>query len=146
MEKEKAQMKISEDMKMKEGQVREMMREVRNQQQRSKDTVQRVKEQEIQIAALQSCIEQLQQHVVDINLQMLPDKYQKYDEMLKVFARTESMVEAVNQERTLELNKDVLDLAMRRVSVQTEAALVTGELNKLIEKYGKQLDLETLGL
>ena len=53
----------------------------------------KIREQEVEISTLLSVIDSLNKYVVELNMQVLPNKYQKYEELVKVYDGAEKMIE-----------------------------------------------------
>ena len=46
----------------------------------------------------------------------------------------------------MEVQKDVFDLAMKKITTQSEIELIEIELKQMIEHYGKEINLNDIGL
>jgi hypothetical protein len=55
-------------------------------------------------------------------------KYGKYDEMMKIYEETGHMISKIKDERTVEVEKDVFDLAMKKITTQAELEMINIEL------------------
>lgn len=44
-----------------------------------------MKAQEVEIGALLTCLDSLRKFVVELNMQLMPSKYHKYDELMEVY-------------------------------------------------------------
>ena len=44
------------------------------------------------------------------------------------------------------MQKDVFDLAMKKISTQAEIEMIEIELKQIMEEYGKDIDLNEIGL
>jgi len=74
------------------------------------------------------------------------DKYDKYNEMLDIYQDSEKMIQKIKQDRTVEIQKDVFDLAMKKITTQAEIEMLDIELKQLIEEFSEDINLEEIGL
>ena len=63
-----------------------------------------------------------------------------------MYRESEQMIQKIKQERTVEVQKDVFDLAMKKISTQAEIEMIEIELKQIMEEYGKDIDLSEIGL
>ena len=75
-----------------------------------------IKAQEVEIKTLLNCVENLRKQLVenekiDVNL-----KYAKHEKLLEEHADTAATIEKIKKERTVEVQKDAFDLAMKKIS------------------------------
>lgn len=56
------------------------------------------------------------------------------------------MIERIKQERTIEVQKDIFDLAMKKISTQAEIEMIEYEQKQLMQKYGDLIDLKNIGI
>ena len=73
-------------------------------------------------------------------------KYDKYDKMLELYKDSDQMIQKIKQERTVEVQKEVFDLAMKKITTQSEIEMIEIELKRMMEEYGKEIDLNDIGL
>lgn len=73
-------------------------------------------------------------------------KYDKYDDMMKIYADNKKMIEKIKQDRTVEVRKDVFDMAMKKITAQAEIEMLNIELKQIIEEYAQDIDLKEIGL
>ena len=74
------------------------------------------------------------------------NKYDKYDDMMKIYADNKKMIEKIKQDRTVEVRKDVFDMAMKKITAQAEIEMLNIELKQIIEEYAQDIDLKEIGL
>jgi hypothetical protein len=43
-------------------------------------------------------------------------KYGKYDQMITIYAGADKMIQKIKEERTVEVQKDIFDLAMKKIT------------------------------
>ena len=55
-------------------------------------------------------------------------KYAKYDKMLEMYKDTAQTIEKIKRERTVEVQRDVFDLAMKKIGKQAELEMLEIEL------------------
>ena len=73
-------------------------------------------------------------------------KYDKYEDMMKIYADNKKMIEKIKQDRTVEVRKDVFDMAMKKITAQAEIEMLNIELKQIIEEYAQDIDLKEIGL
>lgn len=56
------------------------------------------------------------------------------------------MIQKIKQDRTVEVQKDVFDLAMKKITTQAEIEMLDIELKQLIEEFSDDINLEEIGL
>ena len=56
------------------------------------------------------------------------------------------MIQKIKQDRTVEIQKDVFDLAMKKITTQAEIEMLDIELKQLIEEFSDDINLEEIGL
>lgn len=105
-----------------------------------------IKAQEVEIKTLLNCVENLRKQLVEQTGVDVGLKYTKYDKMIDEHKNAIETIEKIKKERTVEVQKDAFDLAMKKISKQAELEMIEIELNQLYTKYGAGIDLEKLGL
>ena len=73
-------------------------------------------------------------------------KYEKYDKLLDEYHNAEETLKKIKKERTVEVQKDAFDLAMKKVSKKAELEMIDIELKQLYDKFGGEIDLKGIGL
>ena len=73
-------------------------------------------------------------------------KYGKYDQMMTIYEGSDQMIQKIKEERTVEVQKDIFDLAMKKITTQAELEMLNIELKTIIDAYGKDINLKKLGL
>ena len=66
--------------------------------------------------------------------------------MLDIYQDSEKMIQKIKQDRTVEIQKDVFDLAMKKITTQAEIEMLDIELKQLIEEFSEDINLEEIGL
>ena len=56
------------------------------------------------------------------------------------------MVAQIKKDRDTAIQKEVFDLAMKRITGLAEVEMVNIELKNIISKYGKEIDIKSIGL
>ena len=70
----------------------------------------------MEIKVLLNCVENLRKQVVE-NQKMDPlAKYGKFSQMEKIYEGSEQMLKKIAEERTVEVQKDIFDLAMKKIT------------------------------
>lgn len=136
------QVKVSE----KEGEMQTLLNKLREENTRSKSLVSQVKSQEVEIKTLLNCVENLRKQMMSSQEVNALNKYDKYDEMMKIYADNKKMIEKIKQDRTVEVRKDVFDMAMKKITAQAEIEMLNIELKQIIEEYAQDIDLKEIGL
>ena len=136
------QIKVSE----KEGEMQSLLNKLREENTRSKSLVSQVKSQEVEIKTLLNCVENLRKQMMNSQEVNALNKYDKYDDMMKIYADNKKMIEKIKQDRTVEVRKDVFDMAMKKITAQAEIEMLNIELKQIIEEYAQDIDLKEIGL
>ena len=55
-------------------------------------------------------------------------------------------MEKIKEDRTIEVQKDVFEMAMRKISRKAEIEMIDLELGRLYDKFGKEIDFKTIGV
>ena len=66
--------------------------------------------------------------------------------MLEIYQDSEKMINKIKQDRTVEIQKDVFDIAMKKITTQAEIEMLDIELKQLIEHFSEDINLEQIGL
>ena len=66
--------------------------------------------------------------------------------MLEIYQDSEKMINKIKQDRTVEVQKDVFDIAMKKITTQAEIEMLDIELKQLIEHFSDDIDLNQIGL
>jgi predicted component of type VI protein secretion system len=66
--------------------------------------------------------------------------------MMTIYEGSEQMIKKIKEERTVEVQKDIFDLAMKKITTQAELEMLNLELKSIIDAYAKDIDLKKLGL
>ena len=66
--------------------------------------------------------------------------------MLELYKDSDQMIQKIKQERTVEVQKEVFDLAMKKITTQSEIEMIEIELKRMMEEFGKEIDLNDIGL
>ena len=66
--------------------------------------------------------------------------------MIDIYQDSEKMISKIKQDRTVEVQKDVFDLAMKKITTQAEIEMLDIELKQLIEEFSDDINLEEIGL
>ena len=117
----------------------------------NQNLVKQVKSQEIEIKTLLNCVDSLRKQVVEyqkggLDGKSILDKYGKYNEMMDIYQDSEKMIAKIKQDRTVEVQKDVFDLAMKKITTQAEIEMLDIELKQLIEEFSEDINLNEIGL
>ena len=72
-------------------------------------------------------------------------KYGKFSQMEKIYEGSEQMLKKIAEERTVEVQKDIFDLAMKKITTQAELEMLNIELKQIINTYAKDINLKKLG-
>lgn len=136
------QVKVSE----KEGEMQSLLNKLREENTRSKSLVSQVKSQEVEIKTLLNCVENLRKQMMSSQEVNALNKYDKYDDMMKIYSDNKKMIEKIKQDRTVEVRKDVFDMAMKKITAQAEIEMLNIELKQIIEEYAQDIDLKEIGL
>ena len=75
-----------------------------------------------------NCVENLRKQVIEDQKVESANRYKKYEQVLEMYKDSEQMIEKIKQERTVEVQKDVFDLAMKKISTQAEIEMIEIEL------------------
>ena len=73
-------------------------------------------------------------------------KYGKFDQMMTIYEGSDKMIQKIKEERTVEVQKDIFDLAMKKITTQAELEMLNIELKTIIDAYGQDINLKKLGL
>ena len=65
---------------------------------------------------------------------------------MDIYQDSEKMIAKIKQDRTVEVQKDVFDLAMKKITTQAEIEMLDIELKQLIEEFSDDINLEEIGL
>lgn len=65
---------------------------------------------------------------------------------MTIYEGSEQMIKKIKEERTVEVQKDIFDLAMKKITTQAELEMLNLELKSIIDAYAKDIDLKKLGL
>lgn len=103
-------------MSEKEGEMQSLLNKLREENTRSKSLVSQVKSQEVEIKTLLNCVENLRKQMMNNQDVNALDKYGKYDDMMKIYADNKKMIEKIKADRTVEVRKDVFDMAMKKIT------------------------------
>lgn len=109
----------------------------------------KVKMQEVEIRTLIECVESLRQTLVDRtekSRQLTNPEHQKYDQLLEIYKNSSKMIDKIKRERKIEIQKDVFDLAMLRVSKTTELQMLNLQLKQMMQDYADDLDPKDLAI
>lgn len=123
-----------------------LLNKLREENTRSKSLVSQVKSQEVEIKTLLNCVENLRKQMMSSQEVNALHKYDKYDDMMKIYADNKKMIEKIKQDRTVEVRKDVFDMAMKKITAQAEIEMLNIELKQIIEEYAQDIDLKEIGL
>ena len=85
------QIKVSE----KEGEMQSLLNKLREENTRSKSLVSQVKSQEVEIKTLLNCVENLRKQMMNSQEVNALSKYDKYDDMMKIYADNKKMIEKI---------------------------------------------------
>jgi hypothetical protein len=55
-------------------------------------------------------------------------KYGKYEEMMKIYEGSKQTIDKIKGERQVEIQKDVFDLAMKKITTQAELEMLNIEI------------------
>ena len=55
-------------------------------------------------------------------------KYGKYEEMMAIYEGSKTTIDKIKSERTVEVQKDIFDLAMKKITTQAELEMLNIEL------------------
>lgn len=102
----------------------------------------KVKTQEIEIKTLVECVENLRQNLVQSTEreQQKNPEYVKYDQMLTIYKDSARMIDKIKRERTIEVQKDVFDLAMLKISKKTEIEMLNIQMKQLMEEHAEDIN------
>jgi hypothetical protein len=73
-------------------------------------------------------VENLRKQVISLTKVDATQKYGKYDEMMAIYEGSRQMIDKIKEERTVEVQKDVFDLAMKKITTQAELEMLNIEL------------------
>jgi len=66
--------------------------------------------------------------------------------MMNIYEGSDQMIKKIKDERTVEVQKDIFDLAMKKIITQAELEMLNIELKQIIDAYAKDINLKKLGL
>ena len=136
---------LSTMMVQKDQEIQKLMAKVREESSKNQKLVLQVKSQEVEVRTLLNCVENLRKQVIQDQKVEGTSKYKKYDQVLEMYQDSEQMIEKIKKERTVEVQKDVFDLAMKKISTQAEIEMIEIELKQIMDEYGKDVDLNEIG-
>ena len=137
---------LSTMMIQKDQEIQKLMAQLREETSKNQKLVLQVKSQEVEVRTLLNCVENLRKQVIQGQKVEGTSKYKKYDQVLELYQDSEQMIEKIKKERTVEVQKDVFDLAMKKISTQAEIEMIEIELKQIMDEYGKDVDLNEIGL
>lgn len=137
---------LSTMMIQKDQEIQKLMAQLREETSKNQKLVLQVKSQEVEVRTLLNCVENLRKQVIRGQKVEGTSKYKKYDQVLELYQDSEQMIEKIKKERTVEVQKDVFDLAMKKISTQAEIEMIEIELKQIMDEYGKDVDLNEIGL
>ena len=82
----------------------------------------------MEIRTLLNCVENLRKQLIEGQDIDVSKKYARHDELMEQYKNTAQTIERLKRERTVEVQKDVFDLAMKKISTQAELDMVDIEL------------------
>ena len=62
--------------------------------------------------------------------------------MLEIYQDSEKMINKIKKDRTVEVQKDVFDIAMKKITTQAEIEMLDIELKQLIEHFSDDINLD----
>lgn len=62
--------------------------------------------------------------------------------MMTIYEGSKQMIDKIKNERSVEVQQDVFDLAMKKITTQAELEMLNIELKQLIEVYADEIDLK----
>lgn len=65
---------------------------------------------------------------------------------MNIYEGSDQMIKKIKEERTVEVQKDIFDLAMKKITTQAELEMLNIELKQIIDAYAKDINLKKLGL
>ena len=65
---------------------------------------------------------------------------------MKIYEGSKHTIDKIKGERQVEIQKDVFDLAMKKITTQAELEMLNIEIKQLIEAYAEDIDMKELGL
>ena len=91
-------------------------------------------------------MENLRKQVVENQKSNALEKYDRFSDLMDIYKDSEIMIRKIKEERTVAVQKDVFDLAMKKITTQAEMEMLDHELKELTEHYAAEIDLNELGL
>jgi len=112
----------------KDKEIQSFMEKLRQEASKNKQLILQVQSQEVEVRTLLNCVENLRKQAIEEYKVDTKNKYAKYDQILGIYKDSEQMIEKIKKERTVEVQKDVFDLAMKKISTQAEIEMIEIEL------------------
>ena len=89
----------------------------------------------MEIKTLLSCVEGLRHQIIDNQYKDGGQKYEeKYTKLLELYAHSENIVNKIKIERDTEIEKDLFDLAMKRITTEAELDIINIDFKNLLQK------------
>ena len=130
------------------GEMRQLLDKLKSENQLANDLQLKVKTQEIEIKTLVECVENLRQNLVQTTEreQQKNPEYVKYDQMLTIYKDSARMIDKIKKERSIEVQKDVFEVAMLKISKKTEIKMLNIQMKQLMEEHAADINWKQLGL
>ena len=137
---------MEETIQQKDREMTELTRVLQRENERGALMESQIRAQEVEIRTLLNCVENLRKQLISTEKVDIDAKYKKHDDLIEIYQDTADTIEKIKRERTVEVQQDVFDLAMKKIARQAEMNMIEIELKQIYEKFGGEIDLKSIGL